>query len=158
MSNTPLTDALKVVLADSYALYLKTQNFHWNVTGPNFKSLHDLFEEQYTDLAAAIDEIAERIRTLGEKAPGSFSSFSKTTSIKDGDEEANADTMVRQLRDDQHTISAALNRALHIAEQQDDEVTVDMMIERLSVHEKNGWMLSAILGEEVNQAANPKAA
>ncbi len=134
---------LKQVLADSYALYVKTQNFHWNVTGPSFRSLHLLFEEQYTDLAAAIDEIAERIRTLGEKAPGSFKSYTSRTKISDGDENTEASEMVKQLAEDQKKIVESLKVAFDSASEAGDEATVDLMVGRITVHEKNGWMLNS---------------
>ena len=141
MSNKPVAEALKTVLADTYALYLKTQNYHWNVEGPQFKSLHGLFEEQYTDLAAAIDEIAERIRALGEKAPGTMKAYGALTSIKEGDENLDAKKMVKELEADQGVIAASLKKALAVAQKADDEVTADLMIGRLTVHEKAAWML-----------------
>ncbi len=136
-----MSQELKLVLADSYALFLKTQNYHWNVTGPNFKSLHELFELQYDDLFAAIDEIAERIRTLGDKAPGSFSKYAEITSIKEGDENKPADQMVTELVEDQALIIKTLNKALKISQGNDDEVTIGMIIDRIAIHEKNAWML-----------------
>jgi len=144
MSKT--ADNLKQVLADSYALYIKTQNYHWNVTGPNFRSLHLLFEEQYTDLAAAIDEIAERIRTLGFKAPGSFKKYGSITKIADGDENISATDMVKQLAEDQKTIITSLKAVFESASEDSDEATVDLMVQRIQIHEKNGWMLSSTLG------------
>ena len=104
MTNQPVIEGLKNVLADSYALYLKTQNYHWNVEGPHFKPLHVLFEEQYTDLATAIDEVAELIRGLGAKAPGTWGAYEALTNIKDGDENASADAMVKALAEDQAVI------------------------------------------------------
>ena len=104
MVNQLITTNLKEVLADSYILYLKTQNYHWNVTGHHFKSLHLMFEEQYKDLFLAVDLIAERIRALGEKAPGTFKSYSKVTNIKEGDENLDADSMVKDLANDQKII------------------------------------------------------
>lgn len=144
MSNKPVTRALKHVLADSYTLYLKTQNYHWNVTGPNFQSLHLMFEGQYTDLAAANDEIAERIRALGEVAPGSYQAFAKLASIKEADDTPPAaNDMVKHLADDQTTIIGTLKTALEAAQKAGDEVTVGMMADRLTVHEKNRWMLQS---------------
>lgn len=134
-------NALKEVLADSYTLYLKTQNYHWNVTGPHFKSFHLLFEEQYTDLAAAIDEIAERIRALGVKAPGSFAQYSKVTSIKEGDENASANQMVKELAEDQAIILKSLYKALNAAQEAEDEATTALMGDRITIHEKAAWML-----------------
>lgn len=140
-----LVNNLKSVLADSYALSLKTQNYHWNVTGPNFESLHLLFEAQYNDLAEAIDLIAERIRALGEKIPVSLSIFNKMTTIPDGDETADAPTMVGQLAQDQLSIIKTLKAALASAQNRSDEVTINLLVDRLTVHEKNHWMLSASL-------------
>ena len=141
MSNNPVADTLKQALADSYALYLKTQNYHWNVTGPQFKSLHEMFEEQYTDLAAAIDEIAERIRTLGETAPGTWKAYQALTSIEDGDETVDAQTMVKQLVADQATLGKTFKAVVDASEKAGDEVSVDLAIGRITVHEKNAWML-----------------
>lgn len=145
MTSKAVKDGLKLALADTYALYLKTQNYHWNVTGVNFKSLHLLFEEQYTDLAAAIDDIAERIRTLGEKAPATFSAYNKMKTIEDGDEKAKSHDMVKHLSEDQAKIIETLTQVLREAQKAGDEVTVDMIIGRISVHEKNAWMLKSSL-------------
>ena len=134
---------MEVVLADSYALYLKTQNFHWNVEGNQFFSLHNLFEEQYTELAAAIDEIAETIRQLGQKAPGGFSKFINLTSIEEGNEDAKAEEMVTQLVADQQKVMDSITEALNIAQEVDDEVTIGILVDRLSAHRKAKWMLSA---------------
>ncbi len=139
-------EALKNVLADSYALYVKTQNYHWNVTGPQFHSLHVMFEEQYTDLFAAIDEIAERIRALGAKVPASLTVFSDDKSIQSGSENDSAQTMVKHLAEDQHTVVGTLQKALTAAEAANDDATADMIIERITVHQKNAWMLNSTLG------------
>ena len=138
-------NSLKQVLADTYALYLKTQNYHWNVTGPNFKPLHILFEEQYTELAAAVDDIAERIRTLGEKAPGTFGEYAKITKIAEGDVNANAETMVSHLVESHEQMIITLKMARDSARESDDDGTEDLMIERITVHEKTTWMLKASL-------------
>ena len=136
MSNS-LVAKLKIVLADSYTLYLKTQNFHWNVTGSNFQSLHTLFEAQYNDLFAANDDIAERIRTLGEFAPGSFRQFSSLTNISEApDSPPSAQNMVKELASDQKKIIDSLNVALKEAQNQNDEATADLMIGRIATHEK----------------------
>lgn len=145
MSNATVVKSLKLVLADSYALYLKTQNYHWNVEGPHFKSLHVLFEEQYTDLAAAVDTVAELIRGLGEKAPGTFEAFSKLTTITPGKEKITAQNMVKELTNDQETISKTLQKALEAAQKVGDEVVAGFMIERLTVHRKAAWMLKSSL-------------
>lgn len=143
MSKKPVVEALKSVLADNYALYLKTQNYHWNVEGANFRGLHLLFEEQYTDLTMAIDAVAELIRGLGEKAPGTFDAYAKVTSIKPGDENASAETMVAELREDQVAIQKTLEAALEAAQAAGDEVVAGFMIERLTVHRKAAWMLKS---------------
>jgi starvation-inducible DNA-binding protein len=145
MSNKPVVDALKAALADNYALYVKTQNYHWNVEGPNFKALHLLFEEQYTDLAMAIDTIAELIRGLGEKAPGTFAAYTKQTTIKPGNEEASAEQMVKELTKDQSVIEKTLQKALNAAQKSGDEVVAGFMVERLTVHRKAAWMLKSSL-------------
>lgn len=145
MSNKPVSEALKTVLADSYTLYLKTQFFHWNVTGPHFKSLHLLFEEQYTDLQAAVDEIAERIRALGDVAPGSYKAFAKLTGIKEADDVPEAFAMVKTLAEDCDIILGSLQKALEAAQKAGDEVTVGMVTERMTIHEKNRWMLKSSL-------------
>ena len=145
MSDKKLVESLKKVLADSYVLYLKTQNYHWNVTGPNFNSLHTMFEMQYNDLFAAVDLIAERIRALGEKAPGTFAIYGKLTSIKEGDENKSASQMVKELADDQKLIIKTLNDALDAANACGDDASADIMIGRLEVHQKNAWMLNSSL-------------
>lgn len=145
MNNEKVIEALKVTLADSYVLYLKTQNYHWNVTGPNFKAFHLMFEEQYNDLFTAVDLIAERIRALGAKAPGSFAIYSKVTNIKEGDENLDATSMLTQLAKDQETISNTLTQALKAAQDIGDEVTVGIMTDRIEIHQKNAWMLRSSL-------------
>lgn len=136
-------DALKVTLADSYVLYLKTQNYHWNVTGPNFKSFHLMFEEQYNDLFMAVDMIAERIRALGAKAPGSFAAYATLTNIKEGNENLDAESMVKELAADQDVIAKSLIKALKAAQAAEDEVTVGIMTNRIELHQKNAWMLKS---------------
>ena len=145
MGKKSVIEALKIVLADNYALYLKTQNYHWNVEGPHFKSLHLLFEEQYTDISMAIDTVAELIRGLGEKAPATFDAYIKNTSIKSGDENATADDMVKELAEDQAKIQKTLQSALEAAQKAEDEVVAGFMIERLTVHRKAAWMLRSSL-------------
>lgn len=143
MSNKPVTEALKVVLADSYSLYLKTHNYHWNVEGVHFKMLHEMFEEQYTELAGAVDEIAERIRTLGEKAPGTFAAFTDLSSIKPGNENADASSMVKDLADSQDVMVESLKKALEAAQTANDEVTIGLVTDRMGVHEKAAWILKS---------------
>ena len=145
MTDNKITDALQIVLADNYALYLKTQNDHWNVTGANFRSLHLLFEEQYTDLFTANDDIAERIRTLGSKVPATLGIFASVTNIEDGNENADAQTMVKELADDQAKILKSLTNALHAAQKAQDEATIDFIINRIGVHEKAAWILRSSL-------------
>jgi starvation-inducible DNA-binding protein len=136
---------LSRLLADSYTLYLKTHNFHWNVTGPQFNTLHLMFEGQYTELAGAVDEIAERIRALGVKAPGSYSEFSEMTSITDGTGEESAEEMIRQLAIGQETIVRTAREAFPAADAAHDEPTADLLTQRMQIHEKNAWMLRSML-------------
>ncbi len=143
--STSTPHGLDRLLADSYAIYLKTQNYHWNVTGPWFKSLHDLFEEQYTELAAAIDEIAERVRTIGAYAPGGFKAFAGLTSIEDASPGTAAKDMVRNLLADNRTLIANAKALVDPFEKMGDDVTVDLLLDRISVHEKTGWMLESLL-------------
>jgi starvation-inducible DNA-binding protein len=138
-------EALSRLLADSYTLYLKTHNFHWNVTGPMFTTLHGLFMTQYTELALAVDEIAERIRAVGAPAPGSYAAFSKLTRIKEAEKVPNAITMVKQLVADQEAVARAAAAVLEAAQAADDEVSADLAIQRMQVHEKNAWMLRSHL-------------
>jgi len=138
-------EILKVALADTYALYLKTQNYHWNVTGIHFISLHQLFERQYNELAEAVDEIAERIRALGEKTPASFSAFSALTKVKEGNENADAKTMLADLVKSHEQVVVSVTQAKEAAAKNDDYATEDMMIGRLEEHQKSLWMLRASL-------------
>src|SRR5690606_3817546 len=138
---------LSKVLADSYALYLKTHGYHWNVRGPEFFSLHNLLEEQYREIWAALDEIAERIRALGELAPQSASAFANLTSIKDGDPEKDSAAMLKELIKDHGVVIATARAALDAADEVGDEASVDLMTVRLAAHEKAAWMLRSSLGE-----------
>ncbi len=140
-SRKTVADALGKVLADTYTLYLKTHNFHWNVTGPNFYSLHKQFEELYTELAAAVDEIAERIRALGHLAPGSYAAFGKLTTVKEATGVPAARDMVRQLAADNELVVRSAREVKDLAESVGDVETGDLMIERMQVHEKAAWML-----------------
>ena len=141
-----IAQGLTKLLADSYALYLKTQNFHWNVKGPSFHSLHIMFEEHYTELATAIDEIAERILALGFPAPGSFSAFSKLTSIPEENDYPKAEAMVRQLIEGHETVIKTAKSLLPKAEQGKDDASVDLAVQRMQSHEKTAWMLRSSLG------------
>ena len=136
---------LSRLLADSYTLYLKTHNYHWNVTGPQFNTLHQMFEGQYTELAAAVDEIAERIRALGVRAPGSYSAYSQLTRIEEGNGEESADEMIRQLAIGQETIVRTARDAFPAADKASDEPTADLLTQRMQIHEKNAWMLRSML-------------
>ena len=137
--------ALTKVLADSYALYLKTHGYHWNVRGSNFNELHALFMAQYTEMWQALDEVAERIRALGEFAPQGYSAFANLTGIKDGDPEKDAHAMLRELLQDHETVVATLRNGVEIAEQNKDVTSADLMTQRLATHEKHAWMLRATL-------------
>lgn len=145
MSHSTVVEALKTILADQYALYLKTQNYHWNVVGPQFVMLHGLFEEQYRDLAEAIDTTAELIRGLGAKAPASLEGYAQSARIKSGNGEANAQQMLQDLLSDQQLIQKNLKAVLEIAAAASDDVVVDFMIQRLTVHRKAAWMLQSCL-------------
>lgn len=134
---------LEVALADTYALYLKTQNYHWHVTGPRFKSLHELFEMQYQELADAVDAIAERIRIKGHKAPATFTEFNQLKTIKDGDSSLSANQMVTELAKDNSSLVNDLNQAIKIAQAENDEGTINLLSERIAYHEKAHWMLAA---------------
>lgn len=136
-----ITDGLAKLLADTYTLYVKTQNFHWHVTGPNFYSLHKMFEEQYTELATATDTIAERIRALGQHAPASFEQFLKLTSIKEETLSIPANDMVKQLAKDHETLCKTALAIVPAAQAQKDEATLTLLIDRVESHEKTGWML-----------------
>jgi len=140
-----LADGLARVLADSHALYVKTQNYHWNVEGPHFKTLHELFETQYIDLRTAIDEIAERIRALGHHAPGSYSEFGKLAAVPEETGRPDWQQMVRQLAEDQETVTGTLRQVITTAGEAHDHVTEHILADRMQVHEKNAWMLRAHL-------------
>ncbi|XP_022778267.1 uncharacterized protein LOC111319802 [Stylophora pistillata] len=132
MSHQPVVNALKKLLADYYALYLKTQNYHWNVEGPRFRELHLLFEEHYTELSEAIDTLAELIRGLGEKAPGTFEAYMHNTSIKPGNESASAEKMLKDLLEDQRQIEKTLNTVLNATQEAEDEVVIGFIVDRLT--------------------------
>jgi starvation-inducible DNA-binding protein len=140
-----IANQLSALLADSYSLYLKTHNYHWNVTGPLFNTLHTMFEEQYTELATAVDEIAERIRALGIKAPGSYSAFTALTSISEATGGESAEQMIRALVEGQETVARTARAAFPAADSADDEPTADLLTQRMQIHEKNAWMLRSML-------------
>ena len=142
-----LGEALSRLLADSYTLYLKTHKFHWNVTGPNFVALHGLFMEEYTELAGAVDLIAERIRALGPMAPGSYTEFSKLGKVKDEPGTPAWSDMVKQLAADNTTVARTAAEVIEVAEKFDDVATADLATERVNIHEKSAWMLNSILAK-----------
>ena len=143
-----ISDGLSRLLADSYTLYLKTHNYHWNVTGPLFSTLHSMFEEQYTELAAAVDEIAERIRALGFPAPGSYRRFAELTAIEEENAVPEAKEMIRQLLIGQETVVRTAREIFATADEVNDEPTADLLTQRMQIHEKNAWMLRAMLGSD----------
>ncbi len=140
-----VTEHLKRILADTYALQLKTQNYHWNVQGAHFKQLHELFESQYDELAEAVDEVAEHIRQLGIKAPGSFRAFEELKSISDADDNLDEQGMVQSLLDSHEAFLEALEAGRAAAESADDEVVNDFLIGRLTAHRKLAWFLKSSL-------------
>lgn len=139
--NQATIEAASRLLADSYTVYLKTHNFHWNVTGPMFTTLHTLFETQYTELALAVDEIAERIRSLGGRAPGSYKEFARLARVKDATGAPSAKEMVQELVSDLGLIVETAKSVLAAAEVADDPATADLATRRIDVSEKNAWML-----------------
>jgi len=140
-----IADGLARLLADSYTLYLKTHNFHWNVEGPMFNTLHLMFEQQYTELALAVDLIAERIRALGFPAPGSYTAFARLSSIKEALGVPRAEAMIRQLVEGQEAVVRTARSVFPVVEKAHDEPTADLLTQRMQVHEKNAWMLRALL-------------
>ena len=140
-----IAQGLSRLLADSYTLYLKTHNYHWNVKGPLFNTLHQMFEEQYTELAVAIDDIAERIRALGEPAPGSYQAYLELTEIEEEVGEPTADEMMLRLLKGQETVARTARSVIGAAEAASDEPTADLLTQRMQVHEKNAWMLRSML-------------
>jgi|SRR5690554_46155 len=136
---------LSKVLADSYSLYLKTHNYHWNVTGPMFQTLHLMFEEQYTEMAGAVDELAERIRQLGFPAPGTFKQFNALSVIEEDDEIPNATGMIANLCEANEVVARTSRAAFSIAEKANDQPTCDLLTQRMQVHEKTAWMLRSML-------------
>ena len=142
---TALAEGLQQLLSDTATLYLKTHNFHWNVTGPMFNTLHLMFEQQYTEMATAVDEIAERIRALGEFAPGSYSVFGKLTRVEEATDVPNAEQMMRQLVRGHETVVRTAREAFPCADGAKDEPTCDLLTQRMQVHEKAAWMLRSML-------------
>jgi starvation-inducible DNA-binding protein len=142
-----IVQGLSELLADSYTLYLMTHNFHWNVTGPQFNSLHQMFMDQYTEQWTALDVIAERIRALGHPAPGTYREFVKLASIKEVEGVPSANDMVRQLVKAQEATARTARKLFPIADAANDQPTADLLTQRLEVHEKTAWMLRSLLEE-----------
>jgi starvation-inducible DNA-binding protein len=140
-----IAEGLSRLLADSYTLYLKTHNFHWNVTGPMFNTLHLMFEQQYNELALAVDTIAERIRALGHPAPGSYKDFARLSTIKEAAGVPDAKTMIKQLVDGQEAVVKTARKVFPVAEKAEDEPTCDLLTQRMQIHEKTAWMLRSML-------------
>lgn len=140
-----IAQGLKHLLADSYTLYLQTHNFHWNVTGPQFRELHLMFEEHYTELATAVDDIAERIRTLGFFAPGTYTQFAKLSAIEEVEGIPSAIDMIKTLLDSHEIVVRTCRNAIKAAQAADDESSAALIGDRMRVHEKTAWMLRAML-------------
>ena len=140
-----IAQGLSRLLADTYVVYLKTHNFHWNVEGPMFQTLHQMFMEQYTETWNAIDLVAERIRSLGHYAPGTYAEYNKLARIKETPGVPKAEQMVRLLIEGQEAIVKTAREVLPIAEKADDQPTLDLLTQRMQIHEKNAWMLRSLL-------------
>lgn len=140
-----IVDGLKHLLADTYTLYLKTHNFHWNVTGPMFQTLHQLFMEFYTEQWTAVDLIAERIRAMGVPAPGTYEEFAKLTSIKPSPGLPKARDMIIELIEGQETVARTARQMFDVAANANDQPTCDLLTQRMQIHEKNAWMLRSLL-------------
>lgn len=140
-----LAAGLSRLLADTYTLYLKTHNYHWNVTGPMFQTLHLMFETQYNELALAVDLIAERIRALGVYAPGTYREYGKLTSITEDEKIPNAQDMIRNLVNAQESVIRTARSVLPLADKAADEATNDLLTQRLQTHEKTAWMLRSLI-------------
>jgi starvation-inducible DNA-binding protein len=142
-----IAQGLSKLLADTYTLYLKTHNFHWNVTGPMFQTLHLMFEQQYNELALAVDLIAERIRALGFFAPGSYREFSQLSSIKEEAAIPDAREMIRLMVEGQEAVIRTARSVFSVVDRVNDEPTADLLTQRMQVHEKTAWMLRSLLAE-----------
>ena len=140
-----IAKGLSRLLADSYTLYLKTHNYHWNVTGPMFNTLHVMFMDQYTELWNALDLIAERIRALGHVAPGSYQAYAKLTVIPEDNDQPDAETMIRRLVAGQESVTRTAREIFPLADDAHDEPTADLLTQRMQVHEKNAWMLRSLI-------------
>ncbi|KST68477.1 Dps family protein [Mastigocoleus testarum] len=144
-SRAKIAEGLSRLLADTYTLYLKTHNFHWNVTGPMFQTLHLMFETQYTELSAAVDLIAERIRALGYPAPGTYSEYVRLSSISETSGVPKANEMIRLLVEGQEAVIRTARSIFPVVEEVNDEPTADLLTQRMQVHEKTAWMLRSLL-------------
>ncbi len=142
-----IAQGLSHLLADTYTLYLKTHNFHWNVTGPMFQTLHLMFEGQYNELALAVDSIAERIRALGFPAPGTYKAFSALSSITEEETIPSAQDMIRILVEGQESVVRTARSIFPAVEKAQDEPTADLLTQRMQVHEKTAWMLRSLLAQ-----------
>ena len=142
-----IAEGLSKLLADTYTLYLKTHNFHWNVTGPMFQTLHLMFEQQYNELALAVDMIAERIRALGLPAPGTYKAFAKLSSIEEEDGVPSAEDMIKKLVEGQEAVARTARSIFPVVDKANDEPTADLLTQRLQVHEKTAWMLRSLLAQ-----------
>jgi len=142
-----ITEGLSHLLADTYTLYLKTHKYHWNVTGPMFQTLHLMFETQYNELALAVDLIAERIRALGAKSPGSYTEFAALTSIGEGSDVGTAIEMIRDLVASQEAVVRTARTLFPVVDEAHDEPTADLLTQRMQIHEKTAWMLRSLLEE-----------
>jgi starvation-inducible DNA-binding protein len=140
-----IADGLSRLLADTYTLYLKTHNYHWNVTGPMFNTLHLMFETQYNELALAVDLIAERIRALGHVAPGSYAAYSRLSSIQEEEGVPKAQEMIRNLVEGQEAVVRTARSIFPVVDEAGDEPTADLLTQRMQVHEKTAWMLRSML-------------
>jgi starvation-inducible DNA-binding protein len=140
-----IADGLSRLLADTYTLYLKTHNFHWNVTGPMFQTLHLMFETQYNELALAVDLVAERIRALGHPAPGTYSEYAKLSSIPESAGVPKAEKMIELLVEGQESVVRTARSIFPLVEKVNDEPTADLLTQRMQVHEKTAWMLRSLL-------------
>lgn len=140
-----IADGLSRLLADTYTLYLKTHNYHWNVTGPMFNTLHLMFEVQYNELALAVDLIAERIRALGHPAPGTYRQFAELASITEDTDRPNAEQMIARLVEGQETVARTARGVFKVVDAAGDEPSADLLTQRMQVHEKTAWMLRSLL-------------
>jgi len=148
-----IAEGLSRLLADTYTLYLKTHNYHWNVTGPMFQTLHLMFEGQYNELALAVDLIAERIRALGFPAPGTYGEFARLSSIKEEEGVPPAQAMIRKLVEGQEAVARTAREVFPAVEAANDQPTADLLTQRMQVHEKTAWMLRSLLADEGSSAA-----